>query len=230
MTTVLNPNRLVASHQPLDLFIVESQPIARLGMRAYFEQIPHITIVGESDSGPRALTTIRKLNPDIVLLDLTTEDRNGLATTQQIKTFDSGIKIVILSYYESMTDVQEAFEAGVDAYCMKDITPERLVEVLQSVLQAPTALNGPERPQTWASLNAHSNGPTRGPLNHKYQLTQRESQVLRLITLGKNNTQIASSLYISIHTVKAHIGNLTQKLLVMGRLQAAVKAVQEGLV
>jgi len=229
MTTVLNPNRLVESHHPLDLFIVESQPIARLGMRAYFQQIPHITIVGECDSGPRALSSIHKLTPDIVLLDLTTEDRNGLTTTQQIKAFDSGIKIVILSHYESMTDVQEAFEAGVDAYCMKDITPERLVEVLQSVLQAPTKLNK-NTEHAWTETPPHSNVPTRGPLNHKYQLTQRESQVLRLITLGKNNTQIASSLYISIHTVKAHIGNLTQKLLVMGRLQAAVKAVQEGLI
>jgi DNA-binding NarL/FixJ family response regulator len=156
----------------------------------------------------------------------------GTEATKLLKEFDPKIKIIILTFHSSPDDVQAAFDAGADAYCLKSIGLERLVEVMQSVFQRKTQSVREAHSSGSITRNDDDEMPPMPPILTReapYLLTKREAQVLKLVARGKNNDQIAFDLVISTHTAKAHVGNVVQKLFVSNRLQAAVKALKEGL-
>jgi len=230
--TLSNPNTVMPLHQLISVFLVEDHNLTRLGLTSYFKKIATLNVVGEADNGEDALVAIRMLRPNVVLMDLGLPKMNGIEATQRVKDFDPNMKVVILTSHDTTKEVTNAFDAGANAYCLKDIDPARLVEVIQSVVAGGTWLD----PAIPMASEKHLQGPPaadaipRPPLNHKYQLTDREEEVLLLVTQGRSNPQIATDLFISIHTAKAHVCNILQKLFVSDRLQAAVKALKEGLV
>jgi DNA-binding NarL/FixJ family response regulator len=203
-------------------FLVEDHKLTRLGLTTYFKDSITIQIIGEAESSEDALIDIRKLHPDVVLMDMGLAEMTGIEATQHVKAFDSNIKVVMLTSHEGTQEIQDAFKAGAEAYCLKDIKMARLEEVLQFVVQ------GGKRPiGNIAELKTYF---PHIQLQAPYYLTQREEQILRMVTLGKNNTQISIDLIISIHTVKAHVYNVMQKLFVKNRIQAVMKALKEKLI
>lgn len=223
--TTSTPQKLIT------VVLVEDYKLTRLGIRAIFSRCEHIKVVGEASDAEEGLRLTRLLKPNVVLMDLGLPDMNGIEATAHIKGLDKSIKVIVLTSHETEEDVVAALKAGADGYCLKDIEPARLEEAIKLVSQGHSWLD-----PSVASIGVKiaKDAPVQNNLKlkheNKWQLTEREMEVLRLVVEGKSNTEIAKELIVSVHTAKAHVCNILQKLYVEDRVQAAVKAIKEGIV
>jgi len=213
--------------------IVEDYKLTRVGLRSSLNEFEGIEVVGESETAESGLQIIKDLRPDVVLMDLGLPGINGIEATQEVKNFDQNIKVIVLTSHERDEEVLAALGSGANAYCLKDIEPNTLVNVIKNVKQgaawldpniAQVALKLFPKPESTKVLNAT------GISDARAQLTEREMEVLRLLVKGKSNTEIAKDLIVSVHTAKAHVCSILQKLCVDDRVQAAVKAIKENII
>lgn len=214
------------------LVLVEDYKLVRIGLRSVLNEDPRIEVVGEAETGEQGIEMIKSLKPDLVVLDLGLPGMDGIEVTKAIKNFDDSIKVIILTSHEVEDEVLAALSAGANAYCLKEITSNRLIEVVKSVFEGAAwldpAIAGMAMEMFSSSgIRPKGNGQA---ARADLQLTERESQVLTLLVEGKSNSEIADCLSVSVHTAKAHVCSILQKLSVHDRVQAAVKAVKENLV
>ena len=230
MTTKTNSQTKV---NPIKVIIVEDYKLTRVGLRYALNEFGHINVIGEAESGEAGLEFIKKEKPDVILMDLGLPGMNGLEATMKAKEIHPDVKVIILTSHEREEEVLAALGSGAIAYCLKDIDPTALSEVIRSVAQgacwidpnvAKLALKLFPKPENVKLLNEHE------PIDPKGHLTDRETEVLKLLVKGKSNTEIAKELIVSVHTAKAHVCSILQKLCVDDRVQAAVKAIKEGIV
>jgi DNA-binding NarL/FixJ family response regulator len=219
--------------KPLRVVIVEDYKLVRVGLLSVLNNDPDIDVVGEAENGEEGVELIKRLRPNLVLMDLGLPGMDGVEATKQVKAFDAEIKVVVLTSHENEEEVLAALGSGANAYCLKDIPSSRLVEVIKSVHEGAAWLD-PTIAAVALNVFSHS-GPTFKPQNSTpgkegSLLSEREREVLRLLVSGKSNAEIAEQLYISVHTVKVQVSNILQKLAVNDRVQAAVKAIKEGIV
>ena len=164
-------------------------------------------------------------------MDLGLPNMNGIEATKQIRSANKDVKVIILTSHNDEKEVLNSLKAGANAYCSKEINPQRLIEVVRSVADG-AAWFDPSIAHV--VLKASANSPsfeTNETDNRKnYDLTSREAQILKLMTEGYSNMEIAQILVISINTTKAHVANILQKLEVDDRLQAALKAIKNKIV
>lgn len=209
------------------LVLVEDYKLIRIGLRMVLNGDPDIEVIGECESGKNGLALVKELCPDIVIVDLGLPDINGFQLTREIRQFSKSIKILVLTSHDTEEEVLEALGAGANAFCLKDIVSDRLIEVVKSVCDGAIWLD----PRIAShALQVFSDSANRRAFYSRMALTDREREVLRLIVEGMSNSQIAKALGISLHTSKAHVCSILQKLSVQDRMQAAVKAVQQSLV
>lgn len=215
------------------LVIVEDYKLTRMGLRSSLGEFEGIEVAGESEDGEKGINLVKELKPDVVLMDLGLPGINGIEATQQIKAFDPNIKIIILTSHDREEEVLASLGSGANAYCLKDIEPYTLVNVIRNVHEgaawldpsiAKVALNMFPKPESTRVLNHAEVSDARA------QLTEREMEVLRLLVKGKSNTEIAKDLIVSVHTAKAHVCSILQKLCVDDRVQAAVKSIKENII
>ncbi|HSA05829.1 MAG TPA: response regulator transcription factor [Candidatus Gastranaerophilales bacterium] len=215
------------------VIIVEDYKLTRVGLKSSLSEFEGIEVTGESETAELGIQKIKDLKPDVVLMDLGLPGINGIEATQKIKEFDQNIKIIVLTSHERDEEVLAALGSGANAYCLKDIEPNTLVNVIKNVKQgaawldpniAEVALKMFPKPESTKVLNAA------GITDARAQLTEREMEVLRLLVKGKSNTEIAKDLIVSVHTAKAHVCSILQKLCVDDRVQAAVKAIRENII
>ena len=154
---------------------------------------------------------------------------NGIQATQKIKALNKDIKIVILTSHNDEQEVLNSLKAGANAYCSKEINPKRLIQVVQSVLDGAAWFDPSISHIVLEAATKAQEKETAKP-ERDYGLTTRETQILKLITEGYSNFEIAKELFVSINTTKAHVASILQKLEVDDRLQAALKALKEKLV
>jgi DNA-binding NarL/FixJ family response regulator len=214
------------------LVLVEDYKLVRIGLRSVLNEDPRIEVIGEAETGEQGIDMIRKLQPDLVILDLGLPGIDGIEVTKLIKEFSDTIKIVILTSHEVEDEVLAALSAGANAYCLKEITSSRLIEVVKSVYEGAAWLDpaiAGMALEMFSGSNMKSKASVAGARSD-LQLTDRENQVLTLLVEGKSNSEIADCLSVSVHTAKAHVCSILQKLSVHDRVQAAVKAVKENLV
>jgi DNA-binding NarL/FixJ family response regulator len=215
------------------LVLVEDYKLVRIGLRSVLNEDPRIEVVGEAETGEQGIELVKQLKPDLVILDLGLPGIDGIEVTKVIKNMDENIKVVILTSHEVEDEVLAALSAGANAYCLKEITSSRLIEVVKSVYEGAAwldpAIAGMALEMFSSSGALRSRGAAAGS-RADLQLTERETQVLTLLVEGKSNSEIADSLSVSVHTAKAHVCSILQKLSVHDRVQAAVKAVKENLV
>lgn len=214
------------------LVLVEDYKLVRIGLRSVLNEDPRIDVVGEAETGEQGLDLVKQLKPDLVVLDLGLPGMDGIEVCKHIKAFDENIKVVILTSHEVEEEVLAALSAGANAYCLKEITSSRLIEVVKSVYEGAAWLD-PAIAGIAMEMFSSSNVKSRSSSSANrsdLQLTERESQVLSLLVEGKSNSEIADALSVSVHTAKAHVCSILQKLSVHDRVQAAVKAVKENLV
>ncbi len=224
------------SMAPVKVMIVEDYKLTRVGLRCALNQHEDIEVINEAENAEDALKMIEQKAPDVVIMDLGLPDMNGLEATMKImenNTNKKDIKVIILTSHDREEEVMASLGAGATGYCMKDIDPDTLANVIKQVNQGAcwldpnvckTALKIFPRPENTQLIYKQETKDDKG------HLTEREQEVLRLLVKGKSNTEIASELIVSVHTAKAHVCSILQKLCVDDRVQAAVKAIKEGLV
>lgn len=217
----------------ISVVIIEDFKLTRVGLRCALNANPDIEVVGECEDAFEGLETIKKTNPDVVLMDLGLPKMNGIEATIKVKDFNPKIKVIALTSHDREEEVLAALSSGATAYCLKDIDPTKLADVVRDVAKgvcwldpevAQMALNSFPKVESTRILSNSMSQEGRVPL------TEREYEVLKHLVMGKSNTEIAKELIVSVHTAKAHVCSILQKMCVSDRVQAAVKAVKEGLV
>ncbi len=212
-----------------NILIVEDHELTRFGLKTAFEGVDFVDKLYEAESAETALKIFNNNPIDIVIMDLGLPMMNGIEATKLIRNSNKDVKIIILTSHNDEKEVLNSLRAGANAYCSKEINPQRLIQVVQSVADG-AAWFDPSIAHI--VLKATTNSPVLDNENNskKYDLTARESQILKLMTEGYSNMEIAQILVISINTTKAHVANILQKLEVDDRLQAALKALKYKIV
>ena len=213
--------------------IVEDFKLTRVGLRCALNANEDINVVAECEDAPAGLRDIAREKPDVVLMDLGLPGMNGIEATVKVKEIAPKTKIIALTSHDREDEVVAALSSGASAYCLKDIDPDKLANVIRDVNEGVCWID-PMVSQL--ALNSFPKVENIGFLPNKMHdenmipLTEREYEVLRHLVTGKSNTEIAKELIVSVHTAKAHVCSILQKMCVNDRVQAAVKAVKEGLV
>lgn len=220
------------------VLIIEDHALTRFGLRTAFESEEIFDRILEAQNAKNGIELIEKNPVDIVIMDLGLPDMNGIEATKLIKDKYSNIKVVILSSHEQEEDVIESLRAGASAYCTKDVAPEKLIDIAQSVLKGAAwfdpkvadyvlkaATGTPSLPEQTEPEADKENLP-----DSQINLTAREKQVLALISEGYSNSEIAKKLEVSVNTTKTHVCNILQKLSVNDRTQAAIKAIKYNII
>lgn len=217
----------------LNVIIVEDFKLTRVGLRCALNSNKDINVIAECDNALTGLEMIEKYKPDVVLMDLGLPEMNGIEATIKVKEILPNTKIIALTSHDREEEVIAALASGAHGYCLKDIDPVKLADVVRDVANgvcwidpqvAQIALNAFPKPENTSLLPSKTGAVGRVPL------TERECEVLKHLVMGKSNTEIAKELIVSVHTAKAHVCSILQKMCVNDRVQAAVKAVREGLV
>ena len=217
------------------LLIVDDHAILRGGLRKLFEIEDDFLVVGEAGSGEDALAMLSSLQPEIVMLDLNLPGLNGLQITSMIKsTYHNTIQVIMLSAHSDREQVLRALRAGAAAYCPKEIEVGLLLNTIRLVAQGNYVVDG--KPynaraiQDWIAMQLEAmNGSNSTDTGEHYTpLSPREMEILRYVTRGLSNKEIAAELSISHQTVKNHMTSILDKLNVEDRTQAAVYALERG--
>jgi DNA-binding NarL/FixJ family response regulator len=208
------------------LLIIDDHEIARAGMRTMLATEPGWRVVGEAAGGQEGVALCRRLEPDLVLMDVRMPDMDGIAATRAILGEREDTRIIITTMYEDPDYLQRALEAGAVGFVLKDATRQTLIEAVGRALRGEYALHHDLASQLLRRLTTDT---LRAPRPGHQQLTPRELDVLRLLAQGLTNRQIGAQLYISTGTVKLHVERILAKLDVADRTQAAGRAVELGL-
>jgi DNA-binding NarL/FixJ family response regulator len=205
------------------VLVVDDHAIVRQGLASVFKD-SGVRIVGEAEDADEAVRLARKLQPDVVLLDVRLNSVDGLDAIRTIHAAAPNTRVVVLSAFDSNTYIARAISAGAHDYQMKTASRQELIDAVTHAAQGtPPSRSGEFRRMATSMLNKTV------PEDIEVPLTPRETQVLRLVALGLSNQEIADPLSISIETVKEHVQNLLRKLSVGDRTQAAVWAIRHGL-
>ncbi len=221
------------STRPLKILIVEDHELARNGLVFSLTRKTGFQIIGEAENGELAVRLTQEKQPDVILMDIGMPVMDGVEATQRIKGQFPHIKVVMLTSHQDGEEVYASLAAGADAYCMKDIKIERLVPLIEMVYDGAIWLDPTIARMVMNSMMVRMPEKSREPQTrqrYNVDLTEREMEVLKLLVEGRSNKEIADILVVTVHTAKAHVGNIMQKLAVDDRTQAAVKAIRDGLV
>jgi DNA-binding NarL/FixJ family response regulator len=210
----------------LRLLIVDDQALVRAGFRKLLESEDGFEVVGEAGDGVEAVAAARRLAPDVVLMDIRMPKLDGIEATRQLAT-GGRPAVLILTTYDLDEYVFEALQAGASGFLLKDAPPDDLVAAVRTVARGDALL----APSVTRRLIAEfTSRKRRRPEAALPTLSQRETEVLKLVARGMSNAEIARELYLGEATVKTHVGSLLAKLQCRDRVQAVVRAYESGLV
>jgi DNA-binding NarL/FixJ family response regulator len=209
------------------VLLVDDHDLFRTGLRALLEE-EGIDVVGEASRGADALVELRNVAPDVVVMDLNMPGISGVEATRQMAMIAPLTRVLVLTISDEDSDVMDAILAGACGYLLKDASIHDLVAGIRAAAKGESLVSPGIAAKVLKRLRATEAAP-RGSGVPPSELSERETQVLRLIANGKDNAQIAADLHISPKTVKNHISNILMKLQIENRIQAAVFAVRSGL-
>lgn len=217
----------------IKVVIVEDFKLTRAGLRCALNENKDIDVVGESENAIEGLKIIERHKPHIVLMDLGLPMMNGIEAIVKLRETNKSVKIIALTSHDREEEVIAVLSAGANAYCLKDIDPIKLSDVIRDVSKGVCWLDAEIAEKVLRSFPKQDkmmllSGQARN--ENQVPLTEREYEVLKHLVTGKSNTEIAKELIVSVHTAKAHVCSILQKMCVNDRVQAAVKAVKEGMV
>jgi DNA-binding NarL/FixJ family response regulator len=207
--------------------LVDDHDLFRTGLRNLLEE-QGVQIVAEASEGSMALSLVQELAPDVVVMDLNMPGMNGIEATREIARLVPLTRVVVLTISDQDEDVIDAIVAGACGYLMKDSSIQDLMQGIRAASVGEALIS----PHIAAKVlqRVRASGVTADHAVGRPELSDRETEVLRLIANGKDNAEIAQELHISPKTVKNHISNILMKLQIENRIQAAVYAVRRGLV
>lgn len=208
----------------VNIIIADDHRMVREGIKQLLELDGEITVLGEADNGEECLKLIKKLKPDVTLLDINMPGKNGLEVLEEIRKSGSKNKVILLTIHDEVEYLNKARNIGVDGYVLKDSDSNTLKKAIFTVATGGSYIE----PQLNEKLK--EKWSVSYPEEIKSSLTKRELNILRLIAEGQYNKEIAATLNISEKTVKNHISNIFKKIDVSDRTQAAVYAIRKQLV
>lgn len=213
------------------ILIVEDHALTSFALKTTLNGVDYIDSVFEASNAQDGYKILKNEKIDLILMDLGLPDINGVDAIHEIKKKYPKVKIIVLTSHCEKDEVMSCLEVGINAYCSKEIRPEKLTDVIKDILSGSiyydSCVSGYVMEHT-KKLNIQ----TFNSINVKdcYNLTQQEKRVLILLSSGNNNQQIAKKLKVSINTIKVHVCSILQKMKVEDRTQAAIKAIREGLI
>jgi NarL family two-component system response regulator LiaR len=213
-------------HEPIRVMIVDDHEMVRHGAAGYLAAQGDIQIVGEADSGEKAVHLAQDTVPDVVLMDLVMPGMDGVEATRKLKDISPRTQIIILTSYHEDEHIFPALQAGAISYLLKDVKAADLVDAIRRAAKGEATLHPKIAERVLKEFRVGGAEKRRLFLT----LTEREMEVLKLIALGQTNSKIAEQLVITVGTVKGHVSNILSKLHLADRTQAAVYAWQEGLI
>jgi NarL family two-component system response regulator LiaR len=208
--------------ETIRVMIVDDHDMVRSGLEVMLEVYDDLELVGNVSRGEDAVRLCPQLRPDVVLMDLVMPNMNGVETTKKLRELCPEIQIIALTSFKDKELVQDALQAGAIGYLLKNISNDELAKAIREAHAGRSTL-APEATRVLIEAATQPSQPG-------HDLTEREREVLQLITEGLNNREIADRLTISRSTVKNHVSNVLSKLGVNSRTEAATFAVQHHLV
>ena len=215
----------------IKLLIVDDHTLFRDGLRAIFQNVTDIHVVGEAATGESAVEQAVALEPDVILMDIQLDDMNGIEATRRILEAAPCIRIIMLTMLEDSESLFAAMVAGARSYVLKGADKAEVLKTIRAVANG-DVLFGSTIANRVTDYFQNLNTPVvaRRTEDHRFaELTDREMEILDLIACGLNNHEIARRLHIAVKTVSNHISNIFNKLQVVDRAQAIIKAREAGL-
>ena len=206
------------------VLIVDDHAIVRRGIQMLLDTDPSIQIVGEAQDCQDAVQKAKSLQPDVILMDLVMPHGGGIEATEKIKRYSPDLKIIVLTTFGDEPRVKAAMQAGADGYLLKDADGNALLQAVHAVQQGAMPIHPHVAPHLVKNLKK------REEVNGTASLTEREKEILRLVSQGLSNRAIAQDLSLSVGTVKVHVSHILGKLDVSNRTEASMRALQMGLI
>jgi DNA-binding NarL/FixJ family response regulator len=210
--------------RPIRVALVDDHAVVRRGLRTFFEQTPDIEVVGEGRNGREALALATELEPDVILMDLLMPDMDGIEATRAIRAERPKIEIVALTSFIAEEQVTAALEAGASGYLLKDAEADDVAVAVRAAFAGEMVVD-PAVTRLLAQRLRHNRQAAQIE-----PLTEREREVLVLLGQGSSNREIAVTLFITERTARTHVSNILGKLGLASRTQAALWAVDQGMI
>ncbi|BAH54778.1 DNA-binding response regulator [Rhodococcus sp. ACS1] len=215
----------------ITVFIADDQAMVRQGFGALLASQPDISVIGDAPDGAVAVSEVKRLRPDVVLMDVRMPEMNGLDAARVILSagFDPPVRVLMLTTFDVDDYVYEALSIGASGFMLKDAPAEELIRAVRVVADGEALLAPTVTRRLIADVTSRRSTARRKPAALS-ALTPREREVLELIARGMSNTEIAERLFVAEQTVKTHVGKVLSKLDLRDRAQAVVLAYESGLV
>jgi DNA-binding NarL/FixJ family response regulator len=210
----------------LKILIADDHPLFRDGMHGLLDSEPDVEVVGEAKTGEEAVALAAELRPDVILMDIKMPGINGIQATREVVEGDPGIGVLVVTMFEDDDSVFAAMRAGARGYLLKDARGDEVINAIRAVA-AGQAIFGPGIAQRLMGFFA-APGPNVPPRAFP-ELTAREEEILALVAAGKNNAEIAGTLFLSLKTIQNHVSNIFAKLRVADRAGAVIRVRAAGL-
>ncbi|MCW2740908.1 MAG: Two component response regulator containing a CheY-like receiver domain and an DNA-binding [Blastococcus sp.] len=210
------------------IVIADDQPMVRAGLRSLLEHEDGVVVVAEASDGLQAVSAVRTHRPDVVLMDIRMPNLDGLAATRRLVAERSSSRVLVLTTFDLDEYVFDALRAGASGFLLKDATAEELIGAVRT-LAAGDAILAPSITRRVIEAFCSAPVPDARLAARLAALSAREVEVLRLLTRGLSNAEIARSLFISDATAKTHVSSVLTKLRLRDRVQAVIFAYECGL-
>ena len=213
------------------IVVADDEELVRAGFRMMLDSKPDLDVVGEAADGAEAVEIARRLQPDVVLMDIRMPGMDGIEATRRISELDTGspIRVIVLTTFDDDEYVYGSLRAGASGFLLKDTPPAELVRAVHEVVEGRSLLSPSV---TRKVIERFASAPGADPvlLERVGRLTERETDILKLVAQGLSNAEIGGRLFVSEATVKTHVSRVLFKLEVRDRVQAVAVAYETGLV
>lgn len=211
---------------PISVLIADDDPLVRTGLRTLLAAQPDINPVAEASGGAQVLPLTRQWQPDVILMDVRMPDMDGIEATKRLReSLTEPPKVLVITTFENDDYVYRALRSGASGFVLKRSDIEQIARAIRTVAMG-DGLLFPEAIRSLAAEHAPPPGNAHGPVS----LTRRETEVLRLVAEGLSNQAIATSLFLSLETVKTHVRSILTKLGAANRTEAVIMAYESGFV
>ncbi|MFG1999793.1 response regulator [Spirillospora sp. NPDC048911] len=211
------------------VLLVDDERLIRAGLAAIINAEPDLTVVGEAADGADVPAEVKRVEPDVILMDVRMPKLDGIQATRRIMEGPEPPRVIVVTTFENDEYVYDALKAGASGFLLKRTRPEEILQAIRMVAHGDTLLF-PAAIRSLAAAHGGAGGSGGGGARWHAQLTEREADVLRLMAKGHSNAEIAAELFVSPQTVKTHVGNVLGKLHARDRTQAVIFAYETGFI